>query len=401
MKQDSHTLFRGVLLGFLAGFLALLLGMTALFGGLSGLRFGLKYGEVLRVIRAHFVADFDPEAVADEALRGAIAGLDDRWSYYMSAEEYADYQDYAANRYPGIGVTVVKDEETGGFSIESVQKDAPAALAGIVPGDVILAVDGQSVTESDTSELRSLIRADFGSEALLTVRHADGREEDIPVSCAEVYSNPVTSELLADGTGYVRIANFRDGAGKNAIDAVEALVSQGAERLVFDVRDDPGGQLTELTEILDYLLPEGEIFYRTDKQGNEIVDYSDAACVELPMAVLINGESYSAAEFFAAALREYGWAILVGEPTTGKARSQVTVQLADGSAVHISKYRYLTPQRVDLTETEGLTPDVEAVLTEEEREQFVTGWLAPADDPQIQEAAKALKTAESTAKSAA
>ena len=394
MNRSSSSLLGGILIGLLAGLLAFAVWLTAMFGGLSGLRAGIKYAEVLRVFRAQFVADYDLEAVTDESLRGAVAGLDDRWSYYMNAEEYADYQDYAANRYQGIGVTVAKDEESGGFRIESVQKDAPADQAGIVMGDIILAVDGNSVTECDTEELRSFIQADFGQDALLTVRHADGREEDIPVSCVEVYSNPVTSELLADGTGYVRIENFRDGAGKNAVEAVDALISQGAQRLVFDVRNNPGGQLTELNEILDHLLPEGEIFYRTDKKGNEIVDYSDASCVEMPMAVLMNGESYSAAEFFAAALREYDWAILVGEPTTGKARSQVTVRLFDGSAVHLSKYRYLTPNRVDLTETEGLKPDVEASLSEEDWEQFVTGWLAPADDSQVQAAFHALKTAE-------
>lgn len=389
-KQNAALLLTGVLVGFLAAVILLI----SVFGGVSGASSALKYASVLRVLRTYFVGDVDMASVTDTAMAGAVDGIDDRWSYYMTAEEYADYLDYSANRYQGIGVTIQKDEETGGFRIMAVNRDGPAMLAGIVEGDIILAVDGHDVTEGETTDLRALIQADFGQDALLTVQHEDGTVEDIPVSCEEIYSSPVEHEMLGGGTGYIAILNFREGAAQNAIDAVEELVGQGAERLVFDVREDPGGQLTELVALLDYLLPEGEVFIRSDKAGHETVEVSDASCVELPMAVIVNGNSYSAAEFFAAALREYGWATVVGEPTTGKSRSQVTVELSDGSAVHISKYSYLTPNRVDLFAAGGLTPDVEAALSEEDYGQYVTGWLEPADDPQVQAAIEALSAAE-------
>lgn len=389
-KQNAVRLLTGVLIGFLAAGIL----FVSVFGGLSGASSALKYASVLRVLRTYFVGDVDMASVTDTAMAGAVDGIDDRWSYYMTAEEYADYLDYSANRYQGIGVTIQKDEETGGFRILSVNRDGPAMLAGIVEGDIILAVDGHDVTEGETTDLRALIQADFGQEAILTVQHESGLTEDIPVSCEEIYSSPVEYELLDGGTGYIAILNFREGAAQNAIDAVDELIGQGAERLVFDVREDPGGQLTELVALLDYLLPEGEVFIRSDKAGHETVEVSDASCVELPMAVIVNGNSYSAAEFFAAALREYGWATVVGEPTTGKSRSQVTVELSDGSAVHISKYSYLTPNRVDLFAAGGLTPDVEAVLSEKDYEQYVTGWLEPADDPQVQAAIEALSAAE-------
>ena len=211
------------------------------------------------------------------------------------------------------------------------------------------------------------------------------------MSCREVYSNPVSYQLLEEDVGYIRIDNFREGAAEEATAAIEALTAEGASCLVFDVRNDPGGQLTELTALLDYLLPEGDIFIRADKDGNETVDTSGAGCVELPMAVIVNGDSYSAAEFFAAALQEYGAAEVVGEHTTGKARSQVTVALSDGSAVHLSKYSYLTPMRNDLYASGGITPDVEIVLSEEERRSFDTGWLEPQDDPQVRAAADAAR----------
>ena len=397
--RDSKTA-SAILLGVLAGVLTAALLLLAVFGGVSGISSALKYAEVLRVLRTTFVADVDMKSVTDAAMAGAVSGIDDRWSYYMTAEEYEDYLDYSANRYQGIGVTIQKDEETGGFRIVSVNRDGPAMLAGLAVDDIILAVDGQDVTEGETTDLRTLIQADFGQDAILTVLHPDGLTEDVPVSCEEIFTDPVEYEMLDGGTGYVAIRNFREGAAQSAIDAVEALIGQGAERLVFDVRDDLGGQLTELVELLDYLLPEGEIFIRSDKKGNESVEVSDADCVELPMAVLVNGDSYSAAEFFAAALREFDWAVIVGEPTTGKARSQVTVVLHDGSAVHVSKYRYLTPNRVDLSEVGGLTPDVEAALSEEEYELFETGWLEPADDPQVQAAVEALIEAEIDGQSA-
>lgn len=386
LKHFSKERSAGALVGLLAGVVIAAAVVIAVFGGIPRFASAYKYAAVLRLIDAQYVGDYELENVSDAALSGAISGLDDRWSYYMDAEEYEDYQNYSANVYQGIGVTIAKDEETGGFLVKSVTKDGPAQKAGILVGDIILAVDGQSVTEEDTGYLRSLIQADYGQTALVTVLREDGTTEDIPVSCEVIYSSPVKSKLLDGNVGYVAISNFREGAGSEAIDAIEELREQGAQKLVFDVRSDPGGQLTELVALLDYLLPEGDIFIRTDKYGRETVETSDADCVELPMAVIVNGDSYSAAEFFAAALREYDWATVVGEPTTGKARSQVTFELYDGSAVHISKYSYLTPHRVDLYEAGGIVPDVELALTEEEREQYDTGWLEPAVDPQVQAA---------------
>ena len=372
--------------GFLGGvLLAGIVGLTA-FGGFRGLGAAARFGTVLRMIDRDFVADYDLEAVTDGALAGAVESLDDRWSYYMTAEEYEDYQDYSANRYQGIGVTIQKDEETGGFLVIAVNRDGPAQRAGIVPGDILLAVDGTDVTQEDTDFLRSLIQADYGRDALITILREDGSREDVAVSCEVIYTSPVEYEMLADGVGYIAVSNFREGASGDAIAAVEALLAEGAQSLIFDVRNDPGGQLTELIALLDYLLPEGDVFIRADKNGHQTVETSDAACVEVPMAVIVNGDSYSAAEFFAAALREYGWATVVGEPTTGKSRSQVTIALPDGSAVHLSKYSYLTPNGVDLYAAGGIVPDVAAELTEEERMEFDTGWLEPADDPQIQAA---------------
>ncbi len=390
MKKETAEKAICAATGLLAGVIIIIAVFTALFGGVSGLRTALKLGTVIRVINAEYVADYDAETMKDSVLSGAVAGIGDRWSYYMNAEEYASYMDYSANRYQGIGVTIQKDEETGGFLIVTVKKDGPAMNAGILADDIILAVDGISVTEGDVSDVKELIQGDYGKDAVLTILHPDGTTEEFSVSCEVIYTSPVRCELLEGGMGYIAIDNFREGAANEAEAALDALLAQGAESIIFDVRNNPGGQLTELVPLLDYLLPEGDLFIRSDREGNEKIERSDENCVEIPMAVVVNGDSYSAAEFFAAALSEYEWAVVVGEPTTGKARSQITIKLADGSAVHLSKYSYLTPLRRDLYEAGGIVPDVELALSEEERQELDSGWLLPEDDPQIQAAIDAL-----------
>ena len=169
--------------------------------------------------------------------------------------------------------------------------------------------------------------------------------------------------MINGNVGYIRIANFESGAAQSSISAIESLLTAGAEYFVFDVRTNPGGLLSELTTLLDYLLPGVDIFVSVDKSGEETVVTSNNVCLDMDMCVLVNADSYSAAEFFAAALQEYGWATIVGEHTTGKGRSQQTFELSDGSALHLSTAKYLTPKRVDLSEQGGVAPDIEVALS--------------------------------------
>ena len=391
MKHFLKEQVLPTMLAVLAGVLTAFILLAVLAGGFDGAVSAIKYAAGLGVIQRYYVGDYDVTSVTDSALSGAVESLGDRWSYYMDSDTYEAYQDASANRYQGIGVTITQDEETGGFLIMALTKDGPAQQAGLREGDIILAVDGVNVTSGAMEDLKALIQADFGRDALVTVLREDGTQEDVAVSCEEVFSNPVSYEMLDGNVGYIRLENFRSQAGTEAIAAVETLLEQGAESFVFDVRSNPGGQVSEMVELLDYLLPEGDLFIRADKRGHEVVETSDAGCVELPMAVVVNSQSYSAAEFFAAALREYDWAIVAGEATTGKARSQVTASLWDGSAIHLSRYTYLTPGRVDLYDAGGIVPDEVVELTEEEQLDFDTGWLEPGEDPQILAAIAAIE----------
>lgn len=326
-------------------------------GGRSQFKDAKRYMEVQNAITKNYIGEFSETKLKNAAAIAMVDSLNDQWSYYMTADEYKSYQLHAANQYEGIGVTIDKDEKTGGFKIRSVKENTPAASAGLEAGQIIISVDGDDVTELTVDGIRELISSKIDSKITLVVLD-DGDKVTYKLDCSVIYNNPVSYELTNNLIGYIRITNFDAGSGEATISAIESLISGGATSLIFDVRDNPGGMLSELIKVLDYILPNGDIFVSVDSSGKEDVKKSDNVCLQMMMAVLTNENTFSAAEYFAAALQEYGWATIVGAPTTGKARSQTTIELSDGSAVHISNHKYLTPKRVDLSETKGITPDV-------------------------------------------
>lgn len=371
-KYRFSTLIIACVVCLLIGALILFGVMVIIAGGWDNLAYAGKYVVVAGIIENQYIGDSDPEDVCDAAISGMIASTGDKWSYYMTAEEYESYKEYVANAYTGVGITISPDENTGGLKIVSVTEGSPAEVSGIVSGDILVAIDGAELTGMTTSEVKSVIQSKNGQEMIFTVVHADGSQSEIPITSGEIKVQAVTYEMLDGDIGYIRIVNFEVGSADGAIDAVKALTEAGAKSLIFDVRSNPGGRVSELTELLDYLLPKGDIFVSVNKAGEETVTTSDSSCVEIPMAVLVNADSYSAAELFAATLSEYGWAATVGEATTGKGRSQITISLADGSAVHISTNAYLTPNRVDLSEVGGIVPDYEVALSTEGDTQLET-----------------------------
>ena len=249
-------------------------------------------------------------------------------------------------------------------------EDSPAAKAGIEVGEIILAVAGQDITSLTIGDAHSFINSNLSASVSVKLLNLEGKESTVNVDCSANYTNPVSYKMLEGSVGYVRILSFDAGSGEAAIAAVDKLLADGALGFVFDVRTNPGGIYEEMVKLLDYLLPSGDILAYVDSEGNETVTKSDNVCLDLPMAVLVNGDSYAASEFFAAALKEYNWATIVGERTTGKGRSQITIELTDGSAVVISNGKYLTPTRVDLSAEGGLRPDIDVALTDSGDEQL-------------------------------
>lgn len=323
------------------------------------------YVEIEKIINENYIGSVDDDTLFNAAASAMVRSIDDKWSYYMSPEEYAAYKLTSSNEYAGIGISV-KQNDSGDFEIFSVDSGTPAEAAGLTAGQLIVSVDGQPVADMTLSEMQELIRSKLNKDFPMVVSDKKGNEVSVTVACEIIYKDPVSSRMLDGNIGYIKIANFEAGSSEGTINAIERLAAEGATSFIFDVRNNPGGLLSELVSLLDYLLPDGDLFISVDKQGNETVKTSDKICLSSKMAVLVNANTYSAAEFFAAALQEYDWATIVGENTTGKARSQITLELSNGGAVHISTHKYLTPDRVDLSEVGGIKPDIEAVNTNED-----------------------------------
>ena len=323
------------------------------------------YVEIEKIINENYIGSVDDDTLFNAAASAMVRSIDDKWSYYMSPEEYAAYKLTSSNEYAGIGISV-KQNDSGDFEIFSVDSGTPAEAAGLTAGQLIVSVDGQPAADMTLSEMQELIRSKLNKDFPMVVSDKKGNEVSVTVACEIIYKDPVSSRMLDGNIGYIKIANFEAGSSEGTINAIERLVAEGATSFIFDVRNNPGGLLSELVSLLDYLLPDGDLFISVDKQGNETVKTSDKICLSSKMAVLVNANTYSAAEFFAAALQEYDWATIVGEHTTGKARSQITLELSNGGAVHISTHKYLTPDRVDLSEVGGIKPDIEAVNTNED-----------------------------------
>lgn len=348
-----------------------------------------KSVELEQYIDRYFVGETDKTAMADAAADAMVTATGDRWSYYISAADYQSYLEQMNNAYVGVGVTISQAEEQNGYTILEVTAGGPAEEAGILVDDLLIAVDGTSVVELDVAAVRDLVRGEEGTTVVLTMVR-NGEELDIPVERRTIQQIVATGELLEGDIGYVRINNFDRNCADHTIAVIEDLIEQGAASLLFDVRNNPGGYKDELVEVLDYLLPEGPLFRMEFYDGETEVDYSDEDCIDLPMAVLVNEDSYSAAEFFAAAIQEYEAGKVVGARTCGKGYFQNTYRLSDGSAVALSSGTYYTPNNVSLANV-GVTPDVEVPMDEEDQIDFYYDRLDPADDDQLQAAIELLK----------
>lgn len=347
-----------------------------------------KLDRLENLIQERYIGEADGEAMEDAAAAAMVKATGDRWSYYIPASQYEAHKEQSENAYVGIGITIQQAEDGSGFLIVMVNQNGPAQEAGVQVNDLLIAVEDQDVREMTADQVRELIRGEAGTKVSLTVMR-QGEHQTLAVERRRIESAVATGQMLTDGIGLVKISNFDERCASESIAAVQKLQKEGAKKIIFDVRNNPGGYAEELVKLLDYLLPEGDLFRSVSYDGTEKVDTSDADCLDMPMAVLINGSSYSAAEFFAAALQEYQAATIVGEPTVGKGVYQTTISLGDGSAVALSTGKYFTPKGNSLTDV-GVTPDVRVDVDEETAEKIYYGTLGYADDLQIQAAIQVL-----------
>ena len=343
-----------------------------------------KTAEIGAYLDRFFIDDYDEEKLADAAASAMVEATGDRWSYYLTAEEKSSYDEQMQNAYVGIGVTITAQKELGGMRIEAVTADGPAEEAGLLTGDIITEVEGEKTLDLGMTGTRTKVRGEEGTFVTLTILRG---EESFPVSVERrsIQTPVATYEMLDGQIGYIKIANFDTRCAEETNAAMDELIAQDAKALIYDVRNNGGGYKNELVKVLDKILPEGILFQSEDYQGSKQIDRSDADCIDLPMAVLVNQDSYSAAEFFAAAIQEYDWGTVVGTKTVGKGNFQTAFTLSDGSMLNLSIGKYYTPQGRSLTDT-GITPDVEIALSDEDGAKLYYGQLEKADDAQLQAA---------------
>ena len=348
-----------------------------------------KLDQLEALILERFIGEADRTAIEDAAADAMVEALGDRWSYYIPASEYGAYLEQMQNAYVGVGITIQADPEGRGFLVLEVAAGGPAEEAGILTDDILTAVEGTSVAGIDINATRDMVRGEKGTFVQMTFLRGS-EEVTFTVERRSIQTPVAEWQMLEGNVGLVKIVNFDERCAQETIRAIEELLSQGAEALIFDVRGNPGGYAREMVKVLDYLLPEGNLFRSVDYAGNETLDKSDADCLDIPMVVLINGDSYSAAEFFAQALREYDAGLVVGEKTCGKGYFQYTYVLNDGSAVGLSVGKYYTPKGISLAEV-GVTPDVEIPMDAELWADIYYGRVDPMEDPHILAALDLLK----------
>ena len=375
-------------------------------GSLDLNRITKKITTLQQIIDKYYLFDEDTTKVEDWIYKGMMYGLNDPYTTYYTAEEYQKLSEDTEGEYHGIGVMISQNRSTGIITVIKVFKDTPAAEAGMRPGDVLYKVGDMEVTGMDMDILvKDYIKGKDGSEVALTVfRQDEGEYVDLKMERRNVTVQTVEYQMLEDHVGYIAVSQFDVVTAGQFKAAVDDLEKQGMKKLLVDLRNNPGGVLAALVGMLDYILPddlmiEGDkdlvrtnteatlLVYMADKNGKGGQEYaSDGHSLDIPMAVLVNGESASASEVFTGAMKDYGRATVVGTKTFGKGIVQNLIPLDNGTAIKMTTAHYYTPSGFDL-HGKGIEPDVEVELKEELKNQITVDVK---EDNQIQAALKAL-----------
>ena len=346
-----------------------------------------KTGEIEELINAYYLDEIDGQKVEDTMYTGMVAGLEDLYSVYYSKEELESMEESISGAYSGIGATLTQDPDTGELSVVSCFDGTPAQEAGLQPGDVITGWNGKSVEGIELSELVSKIKTDPEEQLTLEIER-DGENLEVELTRREVQIPTVEYEMLDNQIGYIRLVEFDEVTADQFKEALEDLENQNMEKLIIDVRNNPGGVLQVVCDMLDQLLPEGMIVYTEDKNGNRKEYTSDEEHqFTKPLAVLANENSASASEIFAGAIQDYGIGTIVGTTTFGKGIVQRTFYLSDGTGVKLTVAKYYTPKGHDIHK-KGITPDVEIELDEELKNQ---SSISHEEDNQLQKAIEVLQ----------
>ncbi len=346
--------------------------------------------ELDNIYEKYYIGDIDREKINDGLLTGYVYGTGDKYGNYMTAEEYAEYKETMSNNLVGIGISAIESVNPAGIEVVNVFKDSPASKAELKFGDIITEIDNTKVSEVGYNTAIDMVQGEVGSKLTLTVfdpSTSNTTKKELTRQAVKVET--VIHKILDGNIGYIRITNFYADTPTEFKTAVEDLMKSNVSSLIFDVRGNPGGYLNAIVSVLDYLLPEGTIIRMTDSSGKFTTEKSDASCIDLPMTVLVNGGTASAAELFTSALMDYEKATVIGTQTYGKGTVTSMFQLSDGSAVYVSTQLYYPPKS-DNFEGIGITPD-EVVELSEEAQKTNLYKLDYDKDTQLQKAVEILK----------
>ena len=371
-KQKNHSFRKGLVCGILVCVLGItvcgcgaawMLGRLGL-AGLNGLASGSdqsevssKMQELQSYIDRYFLFDYAKEDEESGIYKGMMAGLGDVYTTYYTPDEYASFMESSNGSYSGIGAMLSQDYNTGIITVVKVFDGSPAAEAGIQPDDILYKVKGEEVTGQDLSLVVTDLKGEEGTDVEISMMR-DTEVLDFTLTRRSIEVPTVEYKMLDENIGYIAISEFDDVTDEQFIAALDDLKTQGMKNLTIDLRNNGGGLVDVTCNILDELLPEGLIVYTEDKYGNRQEEYSDAEhYFDGKMAVLVNGNSASASEIFAGAIKDYGVGTLIGTQTFGKGIVQSLFPLSDGSAIKVTVSRYYTPAGNNIHEV-GITPDI-------------------------------------------
>lgn len=358
------------------------------FDGSDGVASTAKLKEIKTLIDRYYLEDVDEDQLEAYTYKGLLAGLGDPYSTYYTKEEYEDLTESMEGVFSGIGAVLQQDADDGTIKVVRVIKDSPAEEAGVKANDILYKIEGKEISsDEDLSEVVSRVKGKEGTNVNLTFLRNE-EEIDFTITRKQIENPTVEYEMLDQSIGYIQITEFEEVTVDQFENAMEELEKDGMEKLVLDLRDNPGGLLSSVVSIADQFIGEGMIVYTEDKNGNREEYTADSKeSFDQPLAVLINGNSASASEILAGAIQDYKIGTLVGTTSFGKGIVQSTIKLPDGSALKLTISSYYTPEGRNIHE-KGIDPDVEVELDESLEDQ---SSIKKSEDNQLQKAIEVLE----------
>ncbi len=340
------------------------------------------------IIDKYYLGEIDEKKLEEGAIKGYVEGLGDPYTEYISKDDMKDYLDDTMGNFVGIGIYMVKNTEANKVQILAPIKNSPAEKAGILPGDLIVSVDGTTYTAEEMSTVSSKIKGESGTTVKLEILRGT-ESKTIELKRESIKVNPVDGKVLSNQIGYIEFSSFDEGTAKDFREKYEELQKQGIKSLIIDLRNNGGGIVDEALEIADYIADKGSnLLYEVDKNNNEEIEKSENdPIINMPIVILTNENTASSSEILAGALKDLGKAKTCGTKTYGKGVIQQVLTLPDGSGLKITSEKYLTPNKTEINKI-GIMPDEEVKLPDTVKNVLT---VEEKDDTQLQKAIEMLK----------